>query len=216
MAFENRAQAAQLLATRLESYRGKRPLILAIPRGGVPIGRALAGALGGDLDVTLVHHLRSPDNREFVIGSIHENGHVHIHAAARRLGVGERSLQEEASVQLQALHRRRELYTPGRTGLDPAGRIVIVVDDSAVTGITILDALRAVRARKPRRLIVAVPVAGLESLGPVTSMADKLVCVVMSEGARDVASFYADFPPVSEEEAVGHLTVAEAERLALT
>src|SRR3970040_744513 len=133
MRFEKRAQAAQMLARRLEKYRGQHPLVLAIPRGAVPMGRILADELGGELDVVLVRKLRAPLSPEFAVGAIEESGWAHIadHASSSR--ADEAYLQTEKRTQLEALRARRKMYTPARAPLDPAGRTVIVVDDGLAT-----------------------------------------------------------------------------------
>lgn len=202
MPFENRAQAGKLLAERLAAYAGLDPLVLAIPRGGVPVGRAIADALGGDLDVILVHKLRSPDNREFAIGSIAEDGHVYLAAEARTLGISDRTLREEAAVQLEALRRRRALFTPVRAPVDPAERIVIVVDDGLATGLTMIAALRALRGRRAARVILAVPVAPPGILERVGALASETVCLETPESFGAVGRHYVDFSPVTDEEAV--------------
>jgi len=202
MPFETRVHAGKLLAEQLAAHAGEHPLVLAIPRGGVPVGRAIADALGGDLDVILVHKLRSPDNREFAIGSIAEDGHVFLRAEARKLGVSDLYLKEEAALQLEMLKRRRAMFTPVVSPIDPAGRIVIVVDDGLATGLTMIAALRALRGRQAARVILAVPVAPPETLRQMGALAHETVCLETHEKFGAVGDYYENFSPVTDEEAV--------------
>ena len=148
--FSSRLAAADALARMLAHYRGKNPLVLAIPRGAVPMGRALAEALGGELDVALVRKLGAPGNPELAVGAIDETGWAYVADFARSVGADETYLAREKRAQLDLLRRRRAGYTPGQAAVDPAGRIVIVVDDGLATGATMIAALHA--DRKSTRL----------------------------------------------------------------
>ncbi|HXX93079.1 MAG TPA: phosphoribosyltransferase family protein [Planctomycetota bacterium] len=202
MTFENRDHAGRLLGSRLGVYAGQNPLILAIPRGGLPIGRAVADHLGGELDVVLVHKLRSPDNPEFAIGAVAEDGHVYLSQETRSFRVEERYLREEKAAQLEALKRRRALYTPVRPPVDPHNRVTIVVDDGLATGFTMIAALRATRMRRPARLVAAVPVAPSDSLRYLQPWANEIVCLETHEDFGAVGQYYDDFAAVTDEEAV--------------
>src|SRR5574340_470653 len=129
MVFANRNQAADRLAVALGAYKGQHPLILAIPRGAVPMGQRLASALGGELDVVLVRKLRAPFNPEFALGSIDESGWSYIADYAESAGGTPAYLEQEKKAQLDTIKKRRAQYTPLRPPIDPAGRVVIVVDD---------------------------------------------------------------------------------------
>lgn len=200
--FADRREAAERLADALQHYRGLRPLILAIPRGAVPIGALLARRLQGDLDLVMVRKLRAPGAPEFAVGAVDEKGWTYVAPHAAAAGVTQAYLEEERSGQLCEMQRRRALYTPVRAPLDVAGRIAIVVDDGLATGATMIAALHAVRERKPARLVCAVPVGSHDSLEQVRPYADELVCPLVPADFRAVGQFYGAFPQVEDEQVV--------------
>ncbi|TSA41150.1 MAG: phosphoribosyltransferase [Betaproteobacteria bacterium] len=203
--FADRIEAAKRLAAALDHYRGKNPLVLAIPRGAVQMGRVVADELGGELDVVLVRKLRSPSSAEFAVGSVDETGWAYIAPHARRAGATDNYLKQEQHAQLEILKQRRALYTPGQAPLDPAGRIVMVVDDGLATGATMIAALHAVRVKTPAKLVCAVPVASPDSLELVGPYADEVVCLEAPENFFAVGQFYRSFPQVEDEEVVALL-----------
>lgn len=202
MLFANRHQAADRLAAALAAYKGKHPLILAIPRGAVPMGLRLAQALGGELDVVLVRKLRAPFNPEFALGSIDESGWSYIADYAESAGGTPAYLEQETKAQLDTIKKRRAQYTPLRPPIDPAGRTVIVVDDGLATGATMISALHALRAQKPARLVCAVPVAPPDTLEKIRGYADEVVCLQTPAFFQAIGQFYADFPQVDDEEVI--------------
>ena len=200
--FSSRHDAALGLAGALAHYRGRNPLVLAIPRGAVEMGRVLADALGGELDVVLVRKLRAPDNPEFAVGAIDETGWSYVADYASSAGADHVYLEQEKKAQLALLRQRRALYTPARAPIDPEGRIVIVVDDGLATGATMIAALHSARARAPERLVCAIPVAAPDSLERVRPYADEVACLEAPPGFRAVAQFYEEFRQVEDEEVV--------------
>src|SRR3989338_6557823 len=203
--FKNRAEAAYLLAQKLAKYQGQRPLVLAIPRGAVPMGRELADALGGELDVVLVRKLGAPGAGEFAVGAIDEAGWSYVADYAAEVGADEAYLAREKSAQMELLRKRRSLYTPARHPIDPAGRVVIVVDDGLATGATMIAALHSVRARNPTSLLCAVPVAARDSLAKVAPYADKMICLETPADFHAVSKFYRDFHQVEDDEVIAIL-----------
>ncbi|PKO83842.1 MAG: phosphoribosyl transferase [Betaproteobacteria bacterium HGW-Betaproteobacteria-11] len=207
--FRDRMEAARRLAERLAGYRGKQPLVLAIPRGAVPMAKIVAEMLEGEFDVVLVRKLRAPSNPEFAIGAIDESGWSFIAEHAAAAGAGADYLAAEQRTQLETLRRRRAEYTPLRPPLDPAGRIVIVIDDGLATGATMIAALHGLRARNPARLVCAVPVSPPETLEKVASLADEVICLETPENFQAVGQFYQDFAQVDDEQVREMLRVAQ-------
>jgi predicted phosphoribosyltransferase len=201
MSFENRAAAAVLLARRLETYRNQHPLVLAIPRGAVPMGKIVADALGGELDVVLVKKLRAPYNPELAIGSIDENGTVYLDPDLRDAWDAP-YLESEKQTQLAALRHRRQQYAPMGAPIDAAGRVVIVLDDGIATGSTMIAALRAVRARKPAKLVAATAVSAPEALRLLHREADEVVCLEEPTVLYAIGYHFRDFAQVTDEEVV--------------
>jgi len=205
--FKDRADATLALAQRLEAYRGTHPLVLAIPRGAVPMAQGIAQALDGEVDVVLVRKLGAPFSEEFAVGAVDESGNIYRAPHAARAGADDAYIQQEAERQLALLRRRRERYTPLRPPIDPAGRIVIVVDDGLATGATMIAALQAVRIRHPARLICAVPVAAPDSLEKVAALADEVVCLLAPPGFAAVGQFYSRFDQVEDDEVAAILSM---------
>jgi len=212
--FADRIEAAKRLAAALARYRGKNPLVLAIPRGAVQMGRVLADELEGELDVVLVRKLRAPASPEFAVGAIDETGWAYIAPHARVAGATDQYLEQEQHAQLEILKKRRALYTPGCPPIDPAGRITMVVDDGLATGATMIAALHAVRVKDPAKLICAVPVAAPDSRELIQPYADEVVCLEAPANFHAVGQFYRSFPQVEDEEVVALLATPTITRVA--
>jgi len=200
--FESRLDAGRQLANALAAYRGRNPLVLAIPRGAVEMGAAVAEALGGELDVVLVRKLRSPYNPELAVGAIDESGWTYVAEHAAGVGADATYLAKEKAVQLALLRKRRAQYTPARAPADPAGRVAIVVDDGIATGASMIAALHAVRAKKPAILVCAIPVAAPDSAEQVRPYADEFVCLETPLDFMAVGQFYSSFQQVEDDEVV--------------
>lgn len=198
--FKNRTDAARQLARRLGHLKGEHPLVLAIPRGAVPMAKLIAEALDGELDTVLVHKLGAPRNPEYAVGAVSEDGAVELSDHGRRLS--EDYIKREVDAQLQVLGERRRRYTPVRPPIDPAGRIVIVVDDGSATGATMVAALQTLRQRKPRRLIAALGVAPADTLRRIEAGADEVICLAAPAVFHAVGEYFSDFGQVSDEEVI--------------
>lgn len=198
--FHDRDDAARQLADKLMEYRGKNPLVLAIPRGAVSMAKLIAQRLEGELDVVLVRKLRAPGQAELAIGSVDESGWTYIADFAGVYGADSRYIESEKQDQLQTIRQRRAQYTPVRAPIDPAGRIVIVIDDGLATGATMISALHGLRAKHPAKLICAVPVSPPETLRKVRDLADEVVCLEAPPYFQAVGQFYRHFYQVSDEE----------------
>ena len=203
--FKDREEAAGRLADALAACRGRRPLVLAIPRGAVPMARLIAERLGGDFDVVLVRKLRAPHQPELAIGSVDESGWTYLAPHAASTGADQDYLAREKQAQLQTIRQRRAQYSPIHPPIDPAGRVVIVVDDGLATGATMMAALHSLREKKPARLICAVPVAPPETAAEVRKLADQLVCLETPAWFQAVGQFYRDFPQVEDEDVMALL-----------
>ncbi len=181
-------------------------MVLGIPRGAVPMAKVIADELNGELDVVLVRKIAAPNQPELAIGSVDESGHVYLSDYVSELGISKEYIRSETGRQLATLRRCRTLYTPNRPPIDPAGRIVIVVDNGIATGATMIAALRATRAKKPGLLIGAVAVAPPATAARLKREADKLVCLKVPADFYAVGQFFEDFSQVDDDEVVAILS----------
>lgn len=206
--FRDRDDAARQLTAALAHLRGTRPVVLAIPRGAVPMGRIIADDLGGELDVVLVRKLGAPGNPEYAIGAVDELGAVMLNENAAWAGADDAYVQREARHQLELIRERRTRYRPGQPAIALAGRTVIVLDDGLATGSTMIAALKAVRAQGPGHLVCAVPVAAHDSLAQVAKFADEMVCLATPQPFFAVGQYYLDFTGITDAQVIDMLATA--------
>lgn len=203
LVFRDRADGGKQLGERLKGRAFRNPLVLAIPRGGVATGLALASELGAELDVVLSRKLRAPFQPEYAIGAISEDGRVTLNpGAVESTGATREYLEEEKRHQLSEIARRKQLFRAVRPEAAIAGRSVIVTDDGIATGSTMIAALQAIRAQMPHELIMAVPVAPPERLEHMRQLCDEVVCLLTPHDFYAVGQFYEEFNTVEDAEVV--------------
>jgi putative phosphoribosyl transferase len=211
MVFADRRHAGRLLAGQLQRFAAERPVVVALPRGGVPVGFEIAAALGAPLEILAVRKLGAPANPEFGVGAIAEDGTVVLdQVAASRVGLTSGVLEETVAREARELHRRVARYRGDRPALDVRDRTVIVADDGLATGVTDLAAVRALRGRLAARVIVAIPVGVRASLARVGEEADEVVCHTVPAELHGVGFWYEDFSPVNDEQVLELLGRADA------
>lgn len=209
MKLVDRRAAGRQLSGRLMSLVAERPIIMALPRGGVPVAFEVARALGAPLEILAVRKLGAPGHEEFGVGAITEDGNAVLdRETARRVGMTQGLLDATIERETRELLRRVERYRDGRMPIDVRGRTVIVVDDGVATGLTDLAAVRALRGRGASRIIVAVPVGSRDSLALLAEEADEVVCTMTPEDFRGVGRWYQDFSPVEDDEVMALLGAA--------
>jgi len=206
--FLDREQAGWMLVARLRdrglsSPTTERPLVLAIPRGGVEVGAVLARGLAADLDVVLARKLRAPHQPELALGAVSEGGEVYLnHFAAALTDAGESWIEAERTRQMAEIARRRAMFRAVRPQAPIAGRTVIVTDDGLATGATMIAALRTVRAAGLARLIVALPVAPADRLTAIEPLCDRVECLQQPRDFLAVGQFYRSFDEVTDDRVV--------------
>jgi predicted phosphoribosyltransferase len=201
--FKDRAEAGWMLVERLRGEQLDKPLVLAIPRGGVEIGAVLARGLGAELDVVLSRKLRAPHQPELALGAVSETGVVYLnHFAAAMTDAGDAYVEAERARQMGEIERRRELFRAVRPQAAIRGRTVILTDDGIATGATMIAAARTVRAAAPREIIVAVPVASPDRLDAIRPLCERVVCLIESEAFFAIGQFYRDFDQVEDDRVV--------------
>jgi predicted phosphoribosyltransferase len=200
--FRDRAEAGDVLAGHLGHYAGRDDvLVLALPRGGVPVAARVASALGAPLDVFVVRKLGVPGHEELAMGAIASGGvQVVNEQVVGRLGLGEVDLRRVAEAEARELARRERSYREGRAPPDLSGRVVVLVDDGLATGSTMRAAVAAARRLGPARVVVAVPTAPASTCQRLRGEADEVVCATTPRPFRAVGYSYRSFPQTSDEE----------------
>ena len=208
MLFQNRTHAGRRLARALVKYKARRPVVLALPRGGVPVAAEVATALDAPLDLVLVRKIGVPSQPELAMGAVTDGENATIIRNSEIIefcGVHEREFDAVCNEELAEIERRRERYLGDRARAEVKGEVVIVVDDGIATGATILAAVRAVRERKPKELVLAVPVAPLDTIEKLRAEVDDIVCLETPGDLGAIGYFYRDFHQVSDEEVIATL-----------
>jgi predicted phosphoribosyltransferase len=211
--FRDRTEAGRELAAKLGAYRNDPTgLILALPRGGVPVGYEIGLALRLPLDVFLTRKLGAPDNPEYAIGAVAETGSIHLNQQALDVMGGfspaSRYFEETVRMQREEIRRRQQLYRHGRPLPDLKDRTVLLVDDGVATGATFLASIEALRNLQVRRLIAALPVGPGETLGEIGKHVDKLVVLATPDPFYAVGQHYQDFRQIGDDEVVQYLKQA--------
>ena len=211
MRFRDRSEAGLALARDLAGLAGEQPVVVALPRGGVPVAFEVANALSAPLEVFAVRKLGAPSNPEYGVGAVAEDGTAVLdRQAAVAVGMSSQMLGAVVEREVAELRRRVDRYRAGRPMLSLAGRTVVLVDDGIATGVTDLAAVRAVRKLSPRRIVLAVPVAAPESLRHLAAEADEVVCPHIPRDFGGVGRWYADFSQVTDEQVLDLLARANA------
>ncbi len=214
--FKDRAEAGRLLADALVRLRLPPPVVvLALPRGGVPIGALIARALGAPLDLVLVRKIGVPFQRELALAAVVDGDPPDLvidDEVQRDCGVGRDYIDAEMPKELREIERRRKAYLAGRAPLPVAGATAIVVDDGIATGTTMRAALKALRRRGPARLVLAVPVAPRETLDALAAEVDQVVCLYAPSPLYAIGAHYRDFHQVSDTEVIEALASVASPR----
>lgn len=210
MIFRDRADAGRRLADRLTAYANGDTRVLALPRGGVPVGFEVARALHAPLDVFVVRKLGVPGHEELAMGAIASGGvRVLNEDTIAQLRIDEETLEAVTRAESDELQRREAAYRDGLPAHDIAGKTVILIDDGLATGASMYAAVLALRARAPRKIVVAVPVAPADTCAAIAQHVDAMICVAMPEPFRGVGAWYHDFRQVSDDEVRAMLREAQ-------
>jgi putative phosphoribosyl transferase len=211
--FTDRQESGSLLAQELLNLKGKKAVVLGIPRGGVAVARAIAQALDADIDIIISRKLATPWHQELAMGAVSEDGDVIMNRnVVDTFSIPDRDIQQEKNLQIKEIQRRSQLIRGIFPRVPLQGRTAIVTDDGVATGATMQAALWTVRKEKPRRLIAAIPVASEEAITRIIEDVDELVCLRMPPDFEAVGQFYTHFEQISDQEVLAILK-QEKERM---
>lgn len=215
MRYQNRREAGEALARELLAFDFTDPVVLALPRGGVPVAYEVAQALGAPLDLVMVRKIGVPSQPELAAGAVVNGANPEVvvnEEIARLARLSHADIERLADAQLDLIRKRRQLYLKGRTQLLLKGRSAIVVDDGIATGATMRAALIAVRRQAPAQIVLAVPVAAPETLEAMRDEADLVVCPNVPDRLGAIGAFYARFDQTADEEVIRLLDAAQVVR----
>ncbi len=213
--FTDRSDAGMQLAARVRGQAGRDPIVLALPRGGVPVGYEIARELSAPLDVWIVGKIGVPWNEDFTVGAVAEDGYVHLSPATiEYAGLSDADLSHAIETTRRAVARRARMLRRGRPRPQLRDRSVIVVDDGIATGSTVRTAVESIRGAHPRRIVLAVPVATAQALRMLTPVVDELVCLVEPSEYFAIAPWYEDFEELRDDALHMLLERARQERAA--
>jgi putative phosphoribosyl transferase len=209
--FHNRSEAGRQLAAHLGEFANRTDvMVLALPKGGVPVAAEVASALAAPLDVLVVRKIGVPRNPEFAVGALASGGMMVLDTATmNQLGLTRDNLEPVIRAEQQELVRRERLFRRGRPYPDLEGKVVILVDDGLATGATMQAAVAALRTRRPALVVVAVPVASRSAIVMLQRTVDRVVCVAAPEPFYGVGAWYEDFEQTTDEEVLSLLTPGE-------
>lgn len=211
--FENRADAGRQLAGRVKELRLESPLVLGLPRGGIPVAAEVASVLGAPLEAFVARKVGAPGHKELGIGAVAEGLDEPVMSdVAAALRPGAKLIAASVDQSLRELRRQATLYRGDRPLPELAGRYVVVVDDGLATGITAEAALIALRRRQPRGLVLAVPVCAPDAVTRLEPMAEDIVCVQSPTDLFAVGFWYEDFSPTTDQEVIDLLARSRADR----
>jgi len=203
--FKDRTAAGRALAQVLGAKRYIDPIVLALPRGGVPLAVEVAQELDAPLDLVMVRKIGVPSQPEVAVAAVVDGTHPELvvnETIAAHAGLSRQDIDQLAQVQLEEIKRRRAVYLKGKASVQVKGRTVIIVDDGIATGATVRAALRAVQRQKPWKLILAVPVASAEALSELRGEVDEIICLMMPKVFYAIGAYYGDFKQVSDDEVI--------------
>lgn len=209
--FRDRVDAGNQLALRLYPYRTQAPLVLGLPRGGVPVAAAVAQKLGVPLDIWVVRKVGAPMQPELGIGAVAEGGEIFLDPSiATMVGASQEELEQSVKLKLAEVEERAQRFRQGRPPPEVRGRTVIIVDDGIATGGTARAAARVLRKRGARRILLAVPVASSQTLDSLRAEVDEVVCLHSDPHLGAIGAWYRDFSQTSDEEVMNYLGRAAA------